>query len=80
MGVPLNHWFRREPLRGYTREVLLSPRARARGYFDMGFVERLVAGKPPANAVGRDRGGELLWMLLAIELWHRVFVDGEGRP
>ncbi|MBL8945400.1 MAG: hypothetical protein JNK45_19705 [Myxococcales bacterium] len=80
MGVPLNHWFRREPLRGYTREVLLSPRARARGYFDMGFVERLVAGKPPAHAVGRDRGGELLWMLLAIELWHRVFVDGEGRP
>lgn len=80
MGVPLNHWFRREPLRGYTREVLLSPRARSRGYFDMKFVERLVAGKSPAHAVGRDRGGELLWMLLAIELWHRVFVDGEGRP
>jgi asparagine synthase (glutamine-hydrolysing) len=80
MGVPLNHWFRREPLRGYTRAVLLSPRARERGYFDMGFVERLVAGKSPAHAVGRDRGGELLWMLLAIELWHRVFVDGEYRP
>ena len=80
MGVPLNHWFRREPLRGYTREVLLSPRARARGNFDMKFVERLVSGKSPAHAVGRDRGGELLWMLLAIELWHRVFVDGEGRP
>jgi hypothetical protein len=60
--------------------VLLSPRARERGYFDMGFVERLVAGKSPAHAVGRDRGGELLWMLLAIELWHRVFVDGEYRP
>jgi hypothetical protein len=21
--------------------------------------------------------GELLWMLLAVELWHRVYVDGE---
>ncbi|MFO0632033.1 MAG: asparagine synthase-related protein [Nannocystaceae bacterium] len=80
MGVPLNHWFRREPLRGYTRDVLLSPRARSRGYFDMQFVERLTTGKPPATMVGRDRTGELLWMLLAIELWHRVFVDGEGCP
>mgnify|MGYP000679817758 CR=1 FL=1 len=80
MGVPLNHWFRREPLRSYTRDVLLSSHARGRGYFDMRFVERLVAGKAPHTMVGRDRTGELLWMLLAIELWHRVFVDGEGRP
>jgi asparagine synthase (glutamine-hydrolysing) len=80
MGVPLNHWFRREPLRGYTREVLLSPQARARGWFDMKFVERLIAGKIPPTMVGRDRSGELLWMLLAIELWHRVFVDRRGMP
>ncbi len=80
MGVPLNHWFRREPLRGYTREVLLSPQARTRGWFDMHFIERLVAGKVPPTMVGRDRSGELLWMLLAIELWHRVFVDRGGSP
>lgn len=80
MGVPLNHWFRRTSLRGYAADLLGSARARQRGYFEWAFVERLLEGEPPPHGVGRDRTGELLWMLLAIELWHRVFVDGGGRP
>jgi asparagine synthase (glutamine-hydrolysing) len=79
MGVPLNHWFRRTSLRGYAADLLGSARARERGYFRWAFGERLLEGEPPPNGIGRDRTGELLWMLLAIELWHRVFVDGGGR-
>lgn len=79
MGVPLNHWFKKTVLRRYTRDLLGSERARSRGYFRQPFVERLLAGELPDGHLGRDRSGELLWMLLAIELWHRVYVDGE-RP
>jgi hypothetical protein len=41
-------------------------------------VRRLLKGKMPKNAFGQDRSGELLWMLLAVELWHKVFVDERG--
>ena len=79
MGVPLNHWFKFTSLRDYAHDVLTSKRARERGYFDPGFVDAMLAGRGPENSIGQYRGGELLWMLLAVELWHRVYVDGE-RP
>lgn len=77
MGVPLNHWFRKTALRDYASDLLRSERARARGYFQPEFVDALLDGKGPPERFGRDRSGELAWMLLAIELWHRVYVDGE---
>jgi asparagine synthase (glutamine-hydrolysing) len=79
MGVPLNHWFRKTRLREYTRDILTSERARHRGYFRQGFVDTLLDGDGPPDRFGRDRTGEMLWMLLAIELWHRVFLEGD-RP
>jgi asparagine synthase (glutamine-hydrolysing) len=79
MGVPLNHWFRKTRLREYTRDILGSQRARQRGYFQQGFVDMLLDGDGPPDRFSRDRTGEMLWMLLAIELWHRVFLEGE-RP
>lgn len=78
MGVPLNHWFRRTELKEYAYDVLTSQQALERGYFDERCVRRLLKGKMPRNAFGQDRSGELLWMLLAVELWHQVFVDGRG--
>ncbi|PRQ03119.1 asparagine synthetase B family protein [Enhygromyxa salina] len=80
MGVPLNHWFRKTRLREYTRDILTSQRARDRGYFQPTFVESLLHEEGPPQQFSRDRSGEMLWMLLAIELWHRVFVDGVDMP
>jgi asparagine synthase (glutamine-hydrolysing) len=79
MGVPLNHWFKVTRLRDVAIDLLGSTRARSRGYFQPRFVENLLGGKGPENNIGQNRSGELLWMLLAVELWHRVYVDGE-RP
>jgi asparagine synthase (glutamine-hydrolysing) len=79
MGVPLNHWFKVTRLRDVAMDLLGSTRARTRGYFQPKFVADLLGGKGPANNIGQNRSGELLWMLLAVELWHRVYVDGE-RP
>ena len=42
-------------------------------------MERLAGGARFETDIGQNRMGELLWMLLAVELWHRVYVDGEHR-
>jgi asparagine synthase (glutamine-hydrolysing) len=80
MGVPLNHWFRVTRLREYALDLITSERARSRGYFNPEFVSDLAGGNRPETDIGQNRMGELLWMLLAVELWHRVYVDGELRP
>src|SRR4029453_77610 len=40
-GVPIDEWFRRD-LREFTRDLLLSRVARARGYFQPAVIERLI--------------------------------------
>ena len=79
MGVPLNHWFRSGPLREHALELLSRDRLLDRGYFCPDFVQSLFTGELPAKMYGRNRTGEILWMLLAVEQWHRIFVDGEWR-
>ena len=68
----------RTELRDYAHDLLLSQAARERGYFNRKLIRRLLRGLMPKNSVGHNRSGELLWMLLAVELWHRVFVDQRG--
>jgi asparagine synthase (glutamine-hydrolysing) len=70
-GVPLDHWFRGE-LEPLVRDVLLSDRTAARGWFNPQTVRRLVD-----EHVGRawDHSARL-WTLLVFELWQREWVDG----
>jgi asparagine synthase (glutamine-hydrolysing) len=68
--VPLDEWFR-GPLLGALREVLLSPRAAARGYFDTEKVRQLI----DTHAAGRVNLEKQLWILFQLELWHLMFVD-----
>jgi asparagine synthase (glutamine-hydrolysing) len=68
--VPIDEWFR-GPLLGVLREVLLSPRAIGRGYFEAGKVRQLI----DAHASGRTNLEKQLWILLQLELWHLMFVD-----
>jgi asparagine synthase (glutamine-hydrolysing) len=68
--VPLDEWFR-GPLLGVLREVLLSPRAVARGHFDAGRVRQLI----DTHASGRVNLEKQLWILFQLELWHLMFVD-----
>lgn len=61
-------------LDGVVRETLLDRRARERGIFSGPAVERLIA---QSRAGGR--AGEPLLAVLLLELWHRQFVDSDGR-
>jgi asparagine synthase (glutamine-hydrolysing) len=59
-------------------DVLLGERARARGIFAPGAVERLIAGTGGGRAGERGRSGEPLLAVLMLELWFRQFVDSDS--
>jgi len=69
-GLPLDNWFRQE-LSGYIRDILLSPAAVQRGYFNIAEIKNLLA----EHQSGQGNHGYKLWALLVLELWHQVFID-----
>ena len=68
--APVGEWMRGE-LRPWLHEVLLSPTALKRGYFEPDAVRGLVQ----AHLEGREDLSFELWALLWLELWHREFLD-----
>jgi asparagine synthase (glutamine-hydrolysing) len=73
--VPTAEWFR-GPLAGVLRDVLLSREARSRGYFQLERVGTLIED----HVAGRTNNEKQLWILLQLELWHRVFIDRTLKP
>ena len=69
-GVPIDRWLRGE-LREMTHDLLLDPRALARGWFDAAALRRLLDEHERQTAFHHHR----LWSLLVLELWHRTYVD-----
>jgi asparagine synthase (glutamine-hydrolysing) len=70
--VPVGSWLR-GPWQALLSEYLTGARARARGLFEPGAVERLVA----EHCRGINHA-ERLWALLTFEIWARIFLDGES--
>jgi asparagine synthase (glutamine-hydrolysing) len=70
-GVPLADWLR-GPLRRPLSVLLGHDRFAARGYFDRRAVGDLVE----RHMSGEDHSVRL-WALLCLEIWFRMFVDGE---
>ena len=70
--VPVGSWLR-GPWRPLLSEYVTGSRARARGFFDAGAVERLVS-----EHVHGVNHAERLWALLTFEIWARMFLDGES--
>jgi asparagine synthase (glutamine-hydrolysing) len=72
-GVPLGTWFRgqRGGLRELFADTLLSAQSQQRGYFNPGFVRRLVD-----EHLGGKRDHTLrLWQLVVFERWYDAYVD-----
>jgi asparagine synthase (glutamine-hydrolysing) len=69
-AVPVGGWFRGD-LREFFSDVLLSKAAQERGYFDRGFIDRLVR----EHLTGRRDHTLRLWGLVVFELWHRQYLD-----
>jgi asparagine synthase (glutamine-hydrolysing) len=72
--MPVSVWFRKE-VRPFVRDILAPSAIRRRGLFNSAFIEQLLH----AHETGFADHGSLIWGLLNVELWYRVFVDAQGR-
>jgi len=70
--VPVGRWLR-GPLWGVVEEFVLSPRALARGFFQPAVLGRLAE----EHREGAWDHGDRLWLLANLEIWQRIFLDGE---
>jgi asparagine synthase (glutamine-hydrolysing) len=73
MHSPTAQWLR-GPLSELVETLLMSRRMRARGLFDHGEIARLL----DAHRAGRGDHSFVLMMLVAVELWCRLFLDAPG--
>jgi asparagine synthase (glutamine-hydrolysing) len=71
--VPIGSWLR-GPFRPVLEEFVLSERALGRGSFAPDAVRRLVGD----HQTGRAEHGDRLWLLVNLEIWRRVFLDGQA--
>ena len=73
--MPMSLWFRKEARR-FLRDALCPSALQRRGLFNPAFVEKLLCEHETSFA---DHGS-ILWGLLSVELWQRVFLDSRQRP
>jgi len=66
--VPLNQWIKNQS-RDFVGDILLSQRARERGIYNIAAVERAWQDE--------SQYGRVIWGLLCLELWHRIYIDGD---
>lgn len=71
--LPLVEWMRSEMKDQFLR-VLLEPKTLQRGYFKPDAVRMLV----DEHVRGRRNRSGMLWRMLALELWHRNFLDASA--
>ena len=71
-ALPTARWLAGR-LHGFARDMLLSPEARGRGFFEPDAVAALL----DRHRAGEDHG-ERLWNLIVLETWHREMVDGRA--
>ena len=71
-GIPIHTWFRTD-LKDYLKEVLFSGKSLNRGYFQPAALKQFVND----HIEGRADHGYQLWGLLTLELWFRIFIDGD---
>jgi asparagine synthase (glutamine-hydrolysing) len=70
--VPVGSWLKNE-FASMVNEFVTSPRASARTLFQPEFVQRMAM----EHRTGRAPHGTRLWLLMNLEIWQRIFLDGE---
>ncbi len=72
-GVPLSRWFRDDKGMGRYLKLFSEEKYAQRGYIDSAVVRNLAN----EHLSGKFDHGELLWELVSLELWHRIYIDNE---
>jgi asparagine synthase (glutamine-hydrolysing) len=71
--TPLGRWLR-GPFHQLAREFVCGPRALERGLFNAAALRRMVE----EHRSGKADHGDRLWLLINLEMWQRVFLEGEA--
>ena len=71
--VPMGRWLRGR-YRSMVDQFVVSDRAMARGLFEPTELRRIVS----EHMAGVGGHQERLWTLINLEIWHRMFIDGES--
>lgn len=71
--TPVGRWLR-GPFRSLVQEFVLGSRALDRGLFNPDFVRQLAV----EHDAGTQNHGDRLWLLLNLEIWQRIFIEGEA--
>lgn len=71
--VPINAWFKGD-FSEKVADVLLDPRSKKRGYFNSEYISKVVK----LHKDGKEDYSKLLFSLLILEIWHRVFIDNNS--
>jgi asparagine synthase (glutamine-hydrolysing) len=70
--VPVGRWLRGS-FQNLLNDYVLSDRAVERGLFEPSYLRQLVA----RHVQGGENHSERLWALINLEIWNRIFIDGE---
>lgn len=70
-GVPLGAWLRKDI--SLVKDLLLSDKARQRKLLNIATVEGYIR----EHESGQRDHNRILWTLLTLEMWHRVFIEGK---
>jgi asparagine synthase (glutamine-hydrolysing) len=71
--VPFGRWVR-EAFWPVVEEFVLGPRAQSRGWFNARNLNRLAE----EHRAGLARHDDRLWLLVNLEIWQRIFCEGES--
>jgi asparagine synthase (glutamine-hydrolysing) len=70
-AIPISDWLRHPRGLGRVLALLSDDQTRGRGLYDRPALERCLQ----AHLSGTEDHGRLLWLLVNLELWHRLFID-----
>ncbi|MHB8388434.1 MAG: asparagine synthase (glutamine-hydrolyzing) [Acidiferrobacteraceae bacterium] len=73
--VPVNEWFRGK-MREYLCDHLTGPASQTRAYYQPNELERILN----EHLSGHQNHEKLLWSLLNLELWHRIYAAPHSAP
>jgi asparagine synthase (glutamine-hydrolysing) len=72
-GLPIGFWLKSNPQwHAWAKEILYDPKTYQRGYFRREFIEQLFQNMQQDDT---PYFGDLLWVFLVLELWHRRHVE-----
>jgi asparagine synthase (glutamine-hydrolysing) len=73
-GLPIGLWLKTNvKLNTWAKNVMFDPKTYQRGYFRREFIEQLFSHMEQDET---PYFGDLLWVFLMLELWHRQHVEG----